>query len=112
MSKFTPGPWKAQFGSSDWGMPRSHAVLSSIGDLVAEIHSIQPYCAGESKKNIDRAMQDMVNARLIAQAPAMYEALQKILAIKRTVDLNLFDIEAIHSIAEAALRAADGVDQV
>lgn len=38
----------------------------------------------------------------------MREALQKIFAIKRTVDLNLFDIEAIHSIAEAALRAADG----
>jgi len=50
---------------------------------------------------------DEANARLIAAAPVMLEALQKILAVKRTVDLNLFNIEEIHSIAEAALRAAE-----
>jgi hypothetical protein len=54
-----------------------------------------------------QSVADTIDAKQKA-APAMYEALQKILAIKRTVDLNLFDIEAIHSIAEAALRAADG----
>lgn len=56
-------------------------------------------------------MIDDYDAYLIAAAPAMYEALQKILAIKRTVDLNLFDIEAIHSIAEAALRVAERTEK-
>lgn len=35
------------------------------------------------------------------------KALKKILKIKRTIDMNLFDIEEIHSIAQAALSAIE-----
>jgi hypothetical protein len=48
------------------------------------------------------------NRRLIAAAPTMLEALEKILKIRRTVDMNLFDIEEIHSLAEKAVKAAKG----
>jgi hypothetical protein len=80
MNKFTPGPWHSQLDGSDWGMPRNHAILSDGGELIAEIHSIQPYCAGESRQNIDRVMRDMANARLIAAAPDMMELLERTIA--------------------------------
>lgn len=35
------------------------------------------------------------------------KAFKKILKIKRTIDMNLFDIEEIHSIAQAALSAIE-----
>lgn len=42
-----------------------------------------------------------------AEAEQMQTAFKEILKIQRTVDLNLFDIEQVHSIAEAALSAAE-----
>ncbi len=87
MSKFSEGPWVI-----------THSPLN--GYRVSDK-------AGWGVAVVLKDINDDANARLIAAAPAMYEALQKILAVKRTVDLNLFNIEEIHSIAEAALRAAE-----
>ena len=42
-----------------------------------------------------------------AEIEQMQQAFREILQIQRTVDLNLFDIEQVHSIAEAALAAAE-----
>jgi hypothetical protein len=98
MSKHTPGPWEARGkaivvrGSPRWNNAYNGRICNVQG-------------AGEGDNKINETAK--ANARLIAAAPAMYEALQKILAVKRTVDLNLFNIEEIHSIAEAALRAAE-----
>ena len=80
-TKWTPGPWRVEKGRSDWGMPRSHAVVPDDGSgfdfdgMIAEVHSLQPYCAGESKANIEKASTDIANAHLIAAAPDLYEAL-------------------------------------
>ena len=46
-------------------------------------------------------------AEVRADAEQMQAAFKEILKIQRTVDLNLFDIEQVHSIAEAALVAAE-----
>ena len=80
MSGWTPGPWRVEKGHSDWGLPRSHAVIPDGGKfdfdgMIAEVHSLQPYCAGESKANIEKASTDIANANLIAAAPDLYEAL-------------------------------------
>lgn len=100
MSKFTPGPWHIAGGTySERWVVDSESTKVGKQNLIA---MLQNHWKGNVRGDMD------ANAALIAAAPAMYEALQNIFAIKRTVDLNLFDIEAIHSIAEAALRVADG----
>ena len=100
MSKFTSGPWHIAGGTySERWVVDSESPKVGKQNLIA---MLQDHWRGNVRGDMD------ANAALIAAAPAMYEALQKILAVKRTVDLNLFDIEAIHSIAEAAMRVADG----
>lgn len=106
MSKFTPGPWKAVDARDYGGNPCGYSVWQDLHRPYSNSPRGRKICQTPDGTTAD----NRANARLIAAAPAMYEALQKILAIKRTVDLNLFDIEAIHSIAKAALRAADGGD--
>ena len=53
----------------------------------------------------DELRKQLAEAR--AEAEQMQTAFKEILKIQRTVDLNLFDIEQVHSIAEAALAAAE-----
>lgn len=81
--KFTPGPWKVDIGRGDWGIPITHCVY--VGDSywdrdnqIAELHSIQPYCAGASAKDIQQHVRARANACLIAAAPELYEALEKL----------------------------------
>lgn len=92
MSKFTPGPWQVKrYANNEL---QTDFVMVVIGDRV---HMI-----GYSE-------EDAANARLIAAAPAMYEALQK--AIEWIEDDRADDdyiIEEWYHEAKAALRAADG----
>ena len=46
------------------------------------------------------------NDYLKVENQTLVQALENILKVKRTVDLNLFDIEKIHEIAEEALEKA------
>lgn len=90
-NQHTPGPWKVK-GATIWGKNGPLAVVQ-----------------GPSQPTMDGAhIEPEANRRLIAAAPTMLEALEKILKIKRTVDMNLFDVEEIHSLAKAAIRAAKG----
>ena len=90
MAKFTPGPWKV---IEDYG---------GIYDLFDEAHGFQVATGyGEA------------NARLIAAAPAMYEALvemRKCLARNRTVGSKYTWSRDIEEIALDALALADGGD--
>lgn len=90
-SKHTPGPWDYSFESID---PEWAVVKINGGLVVANVNS--------------HARQE-ANARLIAAAPEMYEAL---VALKRdletrygVLDLSLSVIEAM----ERALAKAEGV---
>jgi hypothetical protein len=43
--------------------------------VIAEIMSVQPYCVGASRKDLERAAAQMANACLIASAPDLLAAL-------------------------------------
>ena len=67
MSKHTPGPW----------VVRNHdAVYAQSGRFIADCE-LTPYGSRPQPPN----STDEANANLIAAAPAMYEALQKISAL-------------------------------
>ena len=113
-TRWTPGPWRVEMGYSDWGLPRSHAVVPDDGSkfdfdsMIAEVHSLQPYCAGESRVNIEKACTDIANARLIAAAPDLYEALDSILLSFSHEHLDHISGGDCGSKARAALAKARG----
>lgn len=101
-AKFTPGPWTITGrycirGPRDEGQP-----WQRNNPPVARVRSKQEYRSSDGE--IDAA-----NARLIAAAPEMYEALEKIMEIYYSgampTEATLRDINRI---AKAALAKAEG----
>ena len=91
MSKFTPGPWRITTDAQ--GFPQ-HLVAEGYTTVCSFLTSVKRMCPSEQ---ID------ANARLIAAAPALYEALKKcanVCAGETTTKRGL--IEALES-AKAAL---------
>lgn len=94
MSKFTPGPWQVKrYANNEL---QTDFVMVVIGDRV---HMI-----GYSE-------EDAANARLIAAAPAMYEALKKCADFAAKTgsepDVLIVIMQQIAKISEAALEAAE-----
>jgi hypothetical protein len=74
MSKFTPGPWKVMGPAGALTRPGIDAVHSSDGE---EERSIIIVGTDEN----GRGISGIANAKLIASAPDLYEALQKIMSL-------------------------------
>jgi hypothetical protein len=89
---FTPGPWRAVLG--DYGMAYNQAYVN-VDDGADRVASV--WCSREGYE---------ANAHLIAAAPELYEALEKI-AKADPVDLAL-DPNWPQRIACAALSRANG----
>ena len=97
-AQFTPGPWYPHYAKAD------HCLSSSVwgqepGNQVAVV-------GGKSLQTMN------ANARIIAAAPAMYEALKNILALQLacdgvTVKLTEFHCHQVRE-AQAALAQAEG----
>lgn len=73
--KHTPGPWNIESGFSDWGMPKQITIFAKQ-KTIATIESVTPYCIGASAKELWIAQEALANARLIAAAPDLLEALE------------------------------------
>ena len=72
MSKFTPGPWKAEHRKSADGMYNTE-VFSEQHGVIAICYWTPKYCANGVVKTYREA-----NARLIALAPELYDMLSKL----------------------------------
>jgi|SRR5690606_19984562 len=102
MSKFkgTPGPWKVRKWSGDeW--PDRRISVGPESDGIATAVCISPRYCSET--------QAEVNARLIAAAPELLEALRYAVDVLEDLDMNL-----LHNVVEngkAAIAKALGEDQ-
>ena len=87
-TKHTPGPWKASFESFDteWAI-----VTSKHGDIVANVNDAHG-----------------PNARLIAAAPDMYEALKNIANAGESGPLSIATMGAIKGMARQAISRVEG----
>ena len=97
--KFTPGPWKV-------GRPHNEDVPSAINGW-----NYYPIYYGNDEEQVCDIVYNKADAALIAAAPEMYEALEKI------ADINPYTITSevayeIIDIAGAALRKARGESEV
>ena len=97
--KWTPGPWSAQMGHSDWGMPCSHIIVkdgdtgNSVDEWIAEIHSETPYAAGATRRQREHSAKQIANAHLIAAAPDMAGTLEIAPIPSKYHGQNGFDVE-------------------
>lgn len=105
--KWTPGPWMATNNPGDWGLAGAWAIAPSGANpydwdqCISQVEYVTPYCAGASRAEIAAADRAAANARLIAAAPDLYEALAD---IHSKLDPNLAEYEA----ADKALAKARG----
>jgi hypothetical protein len=106
MSKHTPGPWNYDSGYID-----THAVDDDGSRdyiILAEMHST----FGPDNYGVDQWMlppeEYEANARLIAAAPEMYEALQMFLAYNDQGGPISFDTDAMWAKARSVLAKIEG----
>ena len=97
-AQFTPGPWQI---SAIQNEPEKMSIIDADMRFVAEVW--QTYIDGESRQQ--------AHATLIAAAPAMYEALQALLALIGDEDLpdnGELSGASICDFARSALAQAEG----
>ena len=97
-AQFTPGPWQI---STIQNEPEKMSIIDADMCFVAEVW--QTYIDGESRQQ--------AHAALIAAAPAMYEALQALLALIGDEDLpdnGELSGASICDFARSALAQAEG----
>lgn len=113
-SQPTPGPWKK--GSTHCN-PNAKCFKTTIysvtEDAVAETVTFWSGGRFVTKRNAEEArLNSMANARLIAAAPALLEALEKLLfAVENAdetgyvTDHGFIDLDAINEAARAAIQS-------
>lgn len=94
--KHTPGPWRARRNNAFWEINPINAGDDGIPFSVGDVCSSAP-------NNPDGGLQE-ANARLIAAAPEMLEALKEILDCAN----GLIDEREILNIATTAIAKATG----
>ena len=109
IAKFTPGPWKA-FWSGTY-----YDIRVSEEEGGEDIWTYSPHFAIVIQNSLYRHTSGLekqeANAHLIAAAPAMYEALERIAEYwNGGSDSAVGAIETVMEIAEAALAKAEGRD--
>ena len=110
MSKHTPGPWRYNCDGE------GRKIMSADGGTVARLsHLAGPY--GTRGRKSDSEV--IANGHMIAAAPLMYEALERIAKVPdcgcwpcrsqcESVENLRIDAEEIRELARAALQAAKG----
>lgn len=95
MSKHTPGPWWA----TDHG-------VRDVGGYIAHTNSVQRYLGQEERYAFEVAQRE-ADKRLIASAPALLEALQRIagFTLSQFMGPNDMALECVN-VASAAIAAA------
>lgn len=106
MSKHTPGPWvyAREYGESVTEAPKITTV-ARCADFVIGLECDYP---GGDYRNGDPSGDEEADARLIAAAPELLEALKAIVGIDVHSILTEADADAIHQQARAAIAKATG----
>lgn len=84
--RFTPGPWKIFWAKDAFGKEKSHLIIG-IGELNGE--GVADCGFGVWRGGSDEAI---ANARLIAAAPELFEALSAVVA-------DILDYERVNNLA-------------
>lgn len=105
MPDFTPGPWLAHF--DDVEGTESTEIRAADGTLIATTYGMGDFPCFDPPDGAKACAEFAANARLIAAATELYEALKAILGISN-VEADGLAIYAAHQAARAALAKAEG----
>ena len=100
-SKHTPGPW-SYIGDDETGGIKFAEVAA--GEIGTRAHRSVAWCIGVDERRLDAATK--ANARLIAAAPDLLEALQEI--VSQDIAELALDPDWPRRIARAAIAKATG----
>lgn len=109
--------WKVDYGVGDWGMPITHIIYTGDSpyvptNIICEINSQYPYCAGASQESQDKYLQDKEHAAHIVRCVNAHDALVE--ALKVAIECDEAGVtmtyRQMHG-ARAALTAATGENQ-
>lgn len=105
--KHTPGPWNTYSEEGDRNGVFKHSVCAYDGNIMSETHTCVAEARGDSR---ERAY---ANARLIAAAPELYSALERLIHSYRAVLARCPVRDVTETIAEveAALAKAGEEDR-
>lgn len=90
MSKFTPGPWKVVPCNDQWGIEAEVTICGHVGRAII--------ISGLTE----------ANARLIAAAPDLLEALESAISMLNTKELDGSDIQELDRIDRVIAKATKG----
>jgi hypothetical protein len=105
VSKFTPGPWTVGT-TGQYGTYNPNVIYASDENSVATVYGLPMHTKLEDIE--PRWEQGLANARLIAAAPRMYEALRHAEVRLTHLAQNSVGVAAELIIVRAALAAATG----
>lgn len=118
MSKLTFEPLVLHRGAADWGLPMTHIITRQGADpydrlanaAIAEIPSIQPYCMGASRTDLEYAETQLAYATLFTAAPVLLAALEEVLGWHDDADdpHKPIEVRASYMRARAAVALAKG----
>ena len=108
-TKFTPGPWHCSIEHTVWSEMVKHIIYSGDNPLdgkkeICIIYSCRSYCSETTEIN-KQFEEQKANAHLIAAAPDLYAALDKLIDEIETLmsDSDAMPYSAFHIICEEGL---------
>lgn len=104
--KFTPGPWEALFTKPRPHGP-THVEVRRVWDTKTGAYLNRMVCSLPARKRTSGICQAASDAHLIAAAPLMYKALERLVAWNDLRKLAAAPIRTLDEIAEFAKKAME-----
>jgi hypothetical protein len=105
MSAFTGGPWQSMH---DYALNGIYTIIGNVDGEIIDGYTHHTYTTVAEVYDNDNRVEDLANARLIAAAPDMHDALERLLEVAEFAYMNAKEQPREFAAARAALAKVRG----